>query len=189
MPSSLLYKLLTTCSKHVIIQQLGTNSANTTCRQFLNRFVTTCLQTCNNLCVLTCVGSDPDLTGFYKQRQEPITKCAAIARSRGYQLFAIQNGGMCLSGPKAQDTYKIHGLARNCKDGKGGEWANDVYIFNGKMKCFDMRLVGLVRFIRRLVAQGLLHVPRAGAKGRVRVGDGTPPSCQVIICIYLITIS
>ncbi|CAB4002275.1 Hypothetical predicted protein, partial [Paramuricea clavata] len=88
-------------------------------------------------------GSDPDLTGFYKQRQEPITKCAAIARSRGYQLFAIQNGGMCLSGPKAHETYKIHGLARNCKDGKGGEWANDVYIFNGKMKCFAMRLVGL----------------------------------------------
>lgn len=41
---------------------------------------------------------------------------------------------MCLSGPKAYETYKIHGMARNCKDGKGGEWANDVYIFNGKNK-------------------------------------------------------
>ena len=79
------------------------------------------------------LGSDPDLTGFYKQRQDPVSKCAAVARSRGYQLFAIQNGGMCLSGPKAQENYKIHGLARNCKDGKGGEWANDVYIFNGKI--------------------------------------------------------
>ena len=78
------------------------------------------------------LGSDPDLTGFYKQRQDPITKCADVARSRGYQLFAIQNGGMCLSGLKVQETYKIHGLARNCKDGKGGEWANDVYIFNGE---------------------------------------------------------
>jgi hypothetical protein len=78
------------------------------------------------------LGSDPDLTGFYQQREEPISKCAAVARSRGYQIFAIQNGGMCLSGLKAHETYKIHGLARNCKDGKGGEWANDVYIFNGK---------------------------------------------------------
>ena len=89
------------------------------------------------------LGSDPDLTGFYKQRQEPISKCAAVARSRGYQLFAIQNGGMCLSGPKAQETYKIHGLARNCKDGKGGEWANDVYIFNGKIKCFVVGVNGI----------------------------------------------
>jgi hypothetical protein len=38
-----------------LLQQLGTSSANTTCRQLVNRFVTTCLQTCNNLCVFTCV--------------------------------------------------------------------------------------------------------------------------------------
>jgi hypothetical protein len=36
-----------------LLQQLGTSSANTICRQLVNRFVTTCLQTCNNLCVLT----------------------------------------------------------------------------------------------------------------------------------------
>ena len=29
----------------------GTSSANTTCWQLVNRLVTTCLQTCNNLCV------------------------------------------------------------------------------------------------------------------------------------------
>jgi flagellar biosynthesis component FlhA len=38
-----------------LLQQLGTSSANTTCRQLVNRFVTTCLQTCNNLCVFTRV--------------------------------------------------------------------------------------------------------------------------------------
>ena len=42
-----------------LLQQLGTSSANTTCRQLVNRFVTTCLQTCNNLCVFTCVASLP----------------------------------------------------------------------------------------------------------------------------------
>ena len=33
----------------------GTSSANTTCWQLVNRLVTTCLQTCNNLCVFTRV--------------------------------------------------------------------------------------------------------------------------------------
>ena len=44
-------KLVTSCQQLVpnMLQQLGTSSANTTCRQLVNRFVTTCLQTCNNL--------------------------------------------------------------------------------------------------------------------------------------------
>jgi hypothetical protein len=40
---------------------LGTSSANTTCRQLVNTFVTTCLQTCNNLCVFTCITCVADL--------------------------------------------------------------------------------------------------------------------------------
>jgi hypothetical protein len=39
-----------------LLQQLGTSSVNTTCRQLVNRFVTTCLQTCNNLCLLEIAG-------------------------------------------------------------------------------------------------------------------------------------
>ena len=53
MPSSLLQvvnNLLQTC-----YDKLGTSSANTTCWQLVNRLVTTCLQTCNNLCVFTRV--------------------------------------------------------------------------------------------------------------------------------------
>jgi hypothetical protein len=53
MPSSLLQvvnSLFQTC-----YNKLGTSSANTTCRQLVNRLVTTCLQTCYNLCVFTCV--------------------------------------------------------------------------------------------------------------------------------------
>ena len=51
MPSSLLQvvnNLLQTC-----YNKLGTSSANTTCWQLVNRLVTTCLQTCNNLYVFT----------------------------------------------------------------------------------------------------------------------------------------
>ena len=78
-------------------------------------------------------GSDPDLTGFYKSRQNAIEKCASAARKRGFQVFAIQNGGMCLSGPNAHNTYKMHGPEKDCKDGKGGPWSSDAYIFNGKI--------------------------------------------------------
>jgi hypothetical protein len=45
-------KLVTSCRQLVsnLLQQLGTSSAKTTCRQLANRFVTTCLQTF--VCVL-----------------------------------------------------------------------------------------------------------------------------------------
>jgi hypothetical protein len=50
--------LVTSCKQLVpnLLQQLGTSSANTTCHQLVNRFVTTCLQICSNLCFFyTCV--------------------------------------------------------------------------------------------------------------------------------------
>jgi hypothetical protein len=53
MPSSLLQvvnSLFQTC-----YNKLATSSANTTCWQLVNRFVTTCLQTCYKLCVFTRV--------------------------------------------------------------------------------------------------------------------------------------
>ena len=64
MPSSLLQvvnSLFQTC-----YNKLGTSSANTTCWQLVNRFVTTCLQTCYNLCVFTCV---PNTTYTRKNAQ------------------------------------------------------------------------------------------------------------------------
>ena len=53
MPSSLLqvvHRLFQTC-----YNDWEQAVSNTTCRALVNRFVTTCLQTCHNLCVLTCV--------------------------------------------------------------------------------------------------------------------------------------
>jgi hypothetical protein len=56
-------KLVTSCQQLVpnLLQQLGTSSAKTTCWQLVNRFVTTCLQTCNNLRVFTCVAGPADM--------------------------------------------------------------------------------------------------------------------------------
>ena len=93
MPSSFLQvvkNLFQTC-----YNKLGTSSANTTCWQLVNRLVTTCLQTCNNLWVFTrvlhCIsklrlvissslfpGDDYKLA---KKRKNRISNCDYIFRS------------------------------------------------------------------------------------------------------------
>jgi hypothetical protein len=77
-------------------------------------------------------GSDPILKDYYKNRLDAVERCARVAKSRGYQVFTIQNGGFCSSGPVAHRTFQIYGPASNCQSGRGGNWASDVYIFNGK---------------------------------------------------------
>nr|XP_039248870.1 uncharacterized protein LOC120326615 [Styela clava] len=68
----------------------------------------------------------------YKQRKDAIAKCARISADLGYKVFAIQNGGWCATGPKANKSYMKYGKSMKCKnDGKGGPWANAVYALNG----------------------------------------------------------
>ena len=64
----------------------------------------------------------------YKRRKAAIQKCFELARSLGFSVFAIQNGGQCLGSSTAQDTYRKYGESSKCKkDGKGGPLANQVY--------------------------------------------------------------
>lgn len=42
-------------------------------------------------------------------------------------VFAIQNGGACLSGPTAERRFNQFGESSSCKAGKGSLFANDVY--------------------------------------------------------------
>jgi len=56
-------------------------------------------------------------------------------RVKGFKAFGIQNGGECWTGPNAEKNYKIHGIATNCENGKGGSWANDVYFIEGEKQC------------------------------------------------------
>ena len=44
-----------------------------------------------------------------------------------FSVFAIQNGGACLSGPTAGRMFNQFGESSSCKAGKGGLFANDVY--------------------------------------------------------------
>ncbi|XP_048589925.1 neurogenic locus notch homolog protein 1-like isoform X3 [Nematostella vectensis] len=74
--------------------------------------------------LISLEGLDAKIMDDYHRRKQPISKCAEIARDLGYKIFAIQNGGQCFSG--ARD-YRKYGPSELCKNGVGGNLANDVY--------------------------------------------------------------
>merc|ERR1712168_1679350 len=71
-------------------------------------------------------GSDPRIRGNYVRRGDAINKCYQVARQRKMVIFAVQNGGWCAAAGNLNG-YRKYGKASNCKNGKGGPWANDVY--------------------------------------------------------------
>ncbi|KAI8509127.1 hypothetical protein Bbelb_129750 [Branchiostoma belcheri] len=74
-------------------------------------------------------GLDPILDGDYWLRTDAIKKCQEAAVSRGYEVFAVQNGGWCGSSVNAKQTYKMYGVSTACRaDGEGGPGANEVYL-------------------------------------------------------------
>ena len=60
-----------------------------------------------------------------------IAKCEQYARRHGYRVFAIQYGGECFTAGNAHQTYRKYGRAGNCRNGKGGGWAQNVYTVGG----------------------------------------------------------
>jgi len=71
-------------------------------------------------------GTDPRLKDKWGKREEAINKCYEVARKKKLVLFAVQAGGWC-AGASNLNGYKKYGKATNCRNGKGGGWANDVY--------------------------------------------------------------
>ena len=64
----------------------------------------------------------------YKTREQAIQKCALFAKLQGYQMFAVQDGGLCLTSATAHKTYNKYGKSQDCEsDGKGGPRDNQVY--------------------------------------------------------------
>ena len=64
----------------------------------------------------------------YKTRKQAIQKCALFAKLQGYKIFAVHDGGQCLTSATAYLTYNRYGESQYCKsDGKGGPLANQVY--------------------------------------------------------------
>ncbi|XP_078603388.1 uncharacterized protein LOC144877354 [Branchiostoma floridae x Branchiostoma japonicum] len=73
--------------------------------------------------------TDPRLDGdHYKLRENAVEKCYQVALSRGFPVFALQNGGECFGSADGLNTYNKHGNSAACAaDGEGGLWANEVY--------------------------------------------------------------
>jgi len=73
-------------------------------------------------------GTDPRLDGNYATRKYAVQKCYEVAKDRGFEYFVVQNGGWCGSSANAASRVRMYGPSRTCKNGKGGLWANDIYM-------------------------------------------------------------
>ena len=91
-----------------------------------------CWKDTGNRAIPTLEGKDPvRLKGSYQRRPDAVKMCYEAAKARGYHVFAVQNGGWC-AGMRGSTRYQKYGKASNCRNGKGGAWANDVYLIGGK---------------------------------------------------------
>ena len=94
-----------------------------------------CWKDTGSRAIPTLEGKDTRLKGGYTSRDYAIDLCYQSAKAKGYHIFAVQNGGWC-AGMKGSTRYQKYGKATNCKYGKGGSWANDVYLIGGKIEYF-----------------------------------------------------
>ncbi len=80
-------------------------------------------------------GKDPRLDGEdYKLRKNAIEKCALVSKELGYKVFAVKDGGKCLSSPTAHKTFIRGDAIKRCEsDGRGRAKINHVYVI-GDMK-------------------------------------------------------
>lgn len=73
------------------------------------------------------------LLDHFLRRLDKVKKCGTAADSFNYNVFAIQDGGMCASGPTFHTKYDERGKANNCAYGLGGVFANSVYEIKSKL--------------------------------------------------------
>ena len=87
-----------------------------------------CWKDNSNRAIPTLEGVSSLLDGAYSSREDAIQKCYQAAKSLGYDVFALQNGGHCASSATAKSTYRKYGASSACmRNGKGGFGANQVY--------------------------------------------------------------
>lgn len=60
-------------------------------------------------------------------RNDSIEMCYKDAVKNGFTMFGLQYNGECWSGDGVEETYSKYGETGSCKNGVGGNWANDVY--------------------------------------------------------------
>jgi len=65
--------------------------------------------------------------GIRFSSQNPVKDCEAYANGLGFTVFAVQFGTECFTAVNAAMTYQMYGPSEDCKDGRGGAWAQNVY--------------------------------------------------------------
>ena len=124
-------------TKEKALQQQGSDISKISTLTFTAtapRYVTIgCFQDRSSRAIPTLEGQDSILDGGYTARKDAIEKCYQVAKKRGFQVFAVQNGGWCAASRLAAITFNKYGKSSACKsDGEGGPWANQVYYIKGK---------------------------------------------------------
>lgn len=76
---------------------------------------------------LSLEATDSLLMDNFLKRKKAIEKCAIVADRLNYHMFALRDGGWCVSGPTLHKTYNREGPGNNCSLGKGSRFANSVY--------------------------------------------------------------
>ena len=91
-----------------------------------------CFRDTGRRAIPTLEGKSRLLRGNYRRRLYAFQKCASAAMKRGMRMFALQHGGWCASSRRAHLTFAKYGKSKKCRrNGKGGPWANNVYILRG----------------------------------------------------------
>ena len=70
------------------------------------------------------------LDGDYHERIKAFHKCYQAAKTTGLSMFAIYDGGYCISYPGLVNSYRDDAPAENCIDGLGGKGSKSVYKIN-----------------------------------------------------------
>ena len=67
-------------------------------------------------------GTSDLLDGKFRKRENATEKCAALANSLNFTVFAVSRGGECLGSANASINWDfwMYGEEENCVDGKGG---------------------------------------------------------------------
>ena len=98
---------------------------------FITAYSIGCFRDTGRRAISPLEGRSRLLRGSYRHRRYAIQKCALAAQKRGYRVFAVQHQGWCASARRAHLTYRRYGKSNRCRKGKGGPWANDVYVLRG----------------------------------------------------------
>ena len=72
----------------------------------------------------------------------PVEDCHNYAKKHGFTVFAVQYSIECFTARNAADTFKKYGESSECRNGRGGAWAQNVYMVacKGKFKRDDILL-------------------------------------------------